>query len=172
MPRPIRRLTEAQRASIRDAVEDGIPIEEIASEFGISPAEARKIAPPTKSDPKRGKKVNLKKLVTTPPKPRRYVIEPLVKQGSSSALAGEPKAGKSLLALALGIGVTDGADVGPFAIENPGKVLYIDAENNPDPDDDIHERVYKLTLEHPERFEYRDMRGTGFSVAKDLDVLA
>jgi AAA domain len=76
------------------------------------------------------------------PPPVDWLIEGLAARGALSLLAGQPKAGKSLLALALAGGVASGGRVAGIGCR-AGTALVVDAENGAD---EIHRRLWGLEL--------------------------
>ncbi|MDQ6811845.1 MAG: AAA family ATPase, partial [Actinomycetota bacterium] len=76
------------------------------------------------------------------PPPVDWRIEGLAARGALSLLAGQPKAGKSLLALALAGGVASGVPIAGIACR-PSTALVVDAENGPC---EIHRRLWGLEL--------------------------
>src|SRR5207302_1172861 len=76
------------------------------------------------------------------PAPVAWLVEGLAARGALSLLAGQPKAGKSLFALALAGGVAAGERVAGVACR-PGRALIVDAENS---EAEIHRRLFGLEL--------------------------
>lgn len=71
-----------------------------------------------------------------------WIAEPILVRGALTLLYGREGEGKSLIALALAIGVASGEGVAGFHPQ-AGKVVYVDAENGPG---EIHRRVRALGL--------------------------
>lgn len=76
------------------------------------------------------------------PPPVAWLVEGLCARGALSLLAGQPKAGKSLLGLALAGGVAAGEAVGGIACRG-GTALVVDAENG---EGELHRRLWSLDL--------------------------
>lgn len=84
------------------------------------------------------------KMASTSPPPVPWLVEPLVVRGALTLLAGREGIGKSLLAMAVAVGVATAArQVGPFEVA-PGRVLLVDAENGPG---ELHRRIRSLGLD-------------------------
>lgn len=65
------------------------------------------------------------------PPPRRWLVESLWAERAVGILGGEPKCGKSLLALDLAVSVASGTPcLRRFAVEQPGRVLLYAAEDS------------------------------------------
>ena len=76
------------------------------------------------------------------PAPVDWLVEGICARGALILLAGQPKAGKNLLALALAAGVAAGEAVAGIACR-PGTALLVDAENS---EAELHRRLFGLDL--------------------------
>src|SRR5439155_216720 len=77
------------------------------------------------------------------PPPVAWLVEGLCARGALSLIAGQPKAGKSLVALALAGGVAAGEPAAGIRCR-PGAALVVDAENS---EAEIHRRLFGLDLD-------------------------
>jgi AAA domain len=103
----------------------------------------------------------------TPPPPVAWLIEGLAARGALTLLAGQPKAGKSLLALALAGGVAAGEPLGGVACRR-AKALAIDAENGAD---EIHRRIWALGLPAPAARQLHVLEARGLDLRAELPSL-
>jgi RecA-family ATPase len=78
----------------------------------------------------------------TPPPPVPWLVEGLAARGALTLLAGQPKAGKSLLALALARALAVGEPLAGVACRR-APALIIDAENGAN---ELHRRIWSLGL--------------------------
>jgi hypothetical protein len=91
--------------------------------------------------------LDVEKMLTTPPPPVPWVVEPILVQGCVTMLAGREGQGKSMVALAVAAGVgraTFLLDIAGMRVGLGGHVLYVDAENG---EHEAHRRVHGLSVE-------------------------
>ena len=91
--------------------------------------------------------LDVEKMLTTPPPPVPWVVEPILARGCVAMLAGREGRGKSMLALALAAAVgraTSLIDIAGMPVGLSGHVLYVDAENG---EHEAHRRVHGLSVE-------------------------
>lgn len=72
-----------------------------------------------------------RELFATDDEGERWIIEPVLAEGRSTALYSKPKAGKSLLVLELAVNVSRGFATLGVKPPRPYRVLYVDFENDP-----------------------------------------
>jgi hypothetical protein len=85
-------------------------------------------------------------MLTTPPPPVPWVVEPILARGCVAMLAGREGRGKSMLALALAAAIGRASlllDVAGMPVGVSGLVLYVDAENGPN---EAHRRIHGLDV--------------------------
>lgn len=119
-------------------------------------------------DPPRLRVLDVDKMLTTPPPPIPWVVEPILARGCVTMLAGREGRGKSMLALALAAGVgraTNLLDIAGMPVGGSGHVLYVDAENGPH---EAHRRVHGLDVEAG---SLTYVEADGFNLAQDLAEL-
>jgi hypothetical protein len=91
--------------------------------------------------------LDVDRMLTTPPPPVPWVVEPILVRGCVTMLAGREGRGKSMLALALAAAVgraTFLLDVAGMPVGLSGRVLYVDAENG---EHEAHRRLHGLNVE-------------------------
>ena len=91
--------------------------------------------------------LDIEKMLTTPPPPVPWVVEPILARGCVTMLAGREGRGKSMLALAVAAAVgraTLLVDIAGMPVGLSGHVLYVDAENG---EHEAHRRVHGLSVE-------------------------
>ncbi|MEU0312483.1 AAA family ATPase [Nocardioides sp. NPDC006273] len=76
----------------------------------------------------------------------RWICEPLLAEGRSTALFSAPKAGKSLLVLEIAVNVSRGFAVLGMKPPRPYRVLYVDLEN--DMRGDVRQRLEAMGYDH------------------------
>lgn len=82
-------------------------------------------------------------MASTDAPPVPWLVRPLLVRGALTLLAGREGVGKSMLAMAVAVGVAgDAGQVGPFDVQ-AGRVLVVDAENGPG---ELHRRIRGLGL--------------------------
>jgi archaellum biogenesis ATPase FlaH len=87
-------------------------------------------------------KLDVGAMVDTPPPEVPWIVDGVAVRGCLTLVAGREGVGKSLLTMALAVGVLRGEDVGPFATKR-GRVLVIDGENGAT---EIHRRLRALSV--------------------------
>lgn len=76
-------------------------------------------------------RIDWSELFATEDEGERWIIEPVLAEGRSTALYSKPKAGKSLLVLELAVNVSRGFAALGVKPPRPYRVLYVDFENDP-----------------------------------------
>lgn len=87
--------------------------------------------------------LRVEELAETAPREVPWIAPGLVARGCVTMLAGEGGLGKSLIAMSVAKGVSEGGEACGFDCR-PGRVMYVDAENG---EDELHRRVHALGLE-------------------------
>lgn len=105
------------------------PVNEGSAEAGADrPHDSALIVEPGKLN-----RLDLDRIIATPPPPIPWAIRPWFVRGDIICLAGEPKLGKSWVGLDLAVALaSDGRFLGALQVEGgPYRVLVVDEENNP-----------------------------------------
>ncbi|MGZ4266908.1 MAG: AAA family ATPase [Solirubrobacteraceae bacterium] len=112
--------------------------------------------------------LDIETMLTTPPPPVPYVVEPILVRRCVTMLAGREGRGKSMLALATAAGVgraTSLIDIAGMPVGLGGHVLYVDAENG---EHEAHRRVHGLNVQAG-TLTY--VEANGFDLKQHLDDL-
>lgn len=107
--------------------------------------------------------LDLEVLKRTSPPPIPWIVPGILAAKAVTLLYGDPGCGKSILAMALSKGVTEGTEVVGLQC-GQGRVMNLDAENGRD---EIHRRVIALGFER----DYFPYEVTDFSLDINLSVL-
>lgn len=109
------------------------------------PAEAETPTPDPTAEPTESRRlvrVDVGRMLREVPPPVPWVVEDVLARGNVTLLPGREGVGKSLLVMALVVGVVTGESAGPFAT-TPGRVMVVDAENG---ESELHRRLRALGL--------------------------
>lgn len=105
--------------------------------------------------------LDVARMLSTPPPPVPYVVEPLAVKGTLTMLAGTHGTGKSMLALALATATGHGAQLAGMDCKQ-GTALYVDAENG---EHEAHRRLHGFGAD-ADRLVY--VEADGFHLGRDL----
>jgi hypothetical protein len=106
---------------------------------------AREIRTAGIAAPPRGRRlirVDVGRMLREVPPPIPWIVEDLLARGNVTLFPGREGVGKSLLVMALMVGVVTGEPAGPFTTK-PGRVMVVDAENG---ESELHRRLRALGL--------------------------
>src|SRR5437879_1874932 len=103
----------------------------------------------------------------TPPPPVAWLVEGLAARGALTLLAGQPKAGKSLLALALARALAIGEPLAGIGCRR-APALIVDAENGAA---ELHRRIWSLGLPAAAARRLHVCEARGLDLREDLPVL-
>ena len=108
--------------------------------------------------------------LTKEPPPVRWLVEDFICRGDIHLLIGEPGIGKSWLTMAMAVAIANGDDTFlGHAIQEHGRVLYVDEEN---PEDLIYDRFRKLGIDRSTARNIRYLNNAGIRLdGSDADVL-
>lgn len=107
--------------------------------------------------------LNARELLSVPPPPVPWIVEPLCARGAVTLLTGREGEGKSMLALAIAAAALTGETVADLR-GTQTEVLYVDAENG---ERVIAERLHLLGVDPAIKLAVAE----GFSLSKHLDLL-
>lgn len=113
------------------------------------------------------RRLDVAEMVNTLPPELPWLAEPMLLRGALTLLVGREGQGKSLLAMALAIGVAAGEPVAGFR-PAAGRVLLVDAENGPA---EIHRRVRALGLPNGAAGNLAVYCTEGLDLRRDLEEL-
>lgn len=122
---------------------------------------------PFQSEKKRSRHLvtlDVKGLLSSPPKPVPWVAEPLCARHNVTLLAGREGEGKSMIAMAIAKAIQDGTRIGDLSC-TMGETLYIDAENG---EMTIQQRLHLLGLQ-ADGIAFQD--SDGFSLSRHFNEL-
>ena len=136
-----------------------------ASRFGRYRESRRRPAEEEVSDRCTLRILDVARMLSTPPPPVPWAVEPMLARGCTTMLAGREGRGKSLLALALAAGSGRGENVAGMVTNGSLRTLYVDAENGPQ---EAHRRIYGLCVEAG-KLTY--VEADGFSLRHGIDEL-
>jgi hypothetical protein len=89
------------------------------------------------------RRIDVVRLLTTPPPPVPWIAEPLLARGHLTLLVGREGRGKSLLAMAAAAGLLAGESVAGLDVPAPASVMLVDAENSVG---ELHRRLHCLGI--------------------------
>ncbi len=114
------------------------------------------------------RELDVERMLSTPPPPVPWIVEPILARGCVTMLAGREGRGKSMLALALAsaIGRATGLiDVAGMRVGLSGHVLYVDAENG---EHEAHRRIHGLSVQSG---MFRYFEANGFDLKRQMVLL-
>ena len=115
--------------------------------------------------PRRLRVLDIEAMLSSPPPPVPWTVEPILALGCTTMIAGREGRGKSLLALAIAATGGHGENVAGMAPSDSFRTLYVDAENG---SQEAHRRVYGLSVSSG-ALVY--VEADGFNLRADFDEL-
>lgn len=112
-------------------------------------------------------KLDVGRMMTSPPPPVEYAVEPLLIPGMLTLLVGKEGVGKSLFGLGLGVSLCTDEPIAGFR-PKLGNVVYVDAENG---EREIHRRIHTLGLTPETAHLLSAYSVRGFDLRHNLDEL-